>query len=115
MAILTKPKKGESIAAKVAELDPYGVTAVRTDDGQEVFVLAGSHGAELLMEVPANSPGMSDFRRRMRATKGLHVVMVADEATSRGEGTVYGLFECHQPLLRAPRQGGKPRGGKRRK
>jgi hypothetical protein len=83
LAILPKPKKGESIAAKVAELDPYGVTAVRTDDGQEVFVLAGSHGAELLMEVPANSPGMSDFRRRMRATKGLHVVLVADEATSR--------------------------------
>ena len=115
LAILPKPKKGESIAAKVAELDPYGVTGVRTDDGQEVFVLAGSHGAELLMEVSANSPGMSDFRRRMRATKGLHVVMVADEATSRGEGTVYGLFECHQPLPRAARQGGKPRGGKRRK
>lgn len=51
----------------------------------------------------------------MGATKGLHVVMVADEATSRGEGTVYVLFDCHQPLLGAPRQGGKPRGGKRRK
>jgi len=115
LAILPKPQQGESIAAKVAELDPYGVTAVRSDDGQEVFVLAGTHGAQLLMEVPANSPSMSDFRRRMRTTKGLHVVMVADEATSRGEGTVYGLFECHQPLLRAPRQGGQPRGGKRRK
>jgi hypothetical protein len=115
LAILPKPKKGDSIAAKVAELDPYGVTAVRADDGQEVFVLAGTHGAQLLMEVPANSPSMSDFRRRMRTTKGLHVVMVADEATSRGEGTVCGLFECHQPLLRAPRRGGKPQGGKRRK
>jgi hypothetical protein len=115
LAILPEPEKGESIAAKVAELDPYGVTAVRIDDRQEVFVLAGSHGAELLMEVPANSPSMSDFRRRMRATNGLHVVMVADEATSRGEGAVYGLFECHQPLLRPSRKGGKPRGGKRRK
>ena len=115
LAVLPKPKKGESIAAKVAELDPYGVTAVRTDDGQEVFVLAGSRGAELLMEVPANSPSMSDFRRRMRATNGLHVVMVADEATSRGEGSVYGLFECHQPLPKGPRQGKRPRGAKRRK
>jgi hypothetical protein len=118
LAILPKPKKGESIAAKVAELDPYGVTAVPTDEGQEVFVLAGSNGAQLLMEVPAGSPSMSDFRRRMRATKGLHVVMVADEATSRGEGAVYGLYECHQPLPKRPRPSGKGRGGrpsKRRK
>ena len=118
LAILPKPEKGESIAARVAELDPYGVTAVRTDEGPEVFVLAGSHGAQLLMEVPANSPSMSDFRRRMRATKGLHVVMVADEATSRGEGTIYGLFECHQPLPKGPRQSDKRRSGnpsKRRK
>jgi hypothetical protein len=112
LAILPKPKKGDSIAAKVAELDPYGVTAIRTDEGQEVFVLAGTNGAQLLMEVSANSPSMSDFRRRMRATKGLHVVMVADQATSRGEGTVYGLFECHQPLPKEPRQSGKPRGRK---
>ena len=115
LAILPKPNKGQSIAAKVAELDPYGVTAVPTEDGQGVFVLAGTNGAQLLMEVPASSPSMSDFHRRMRATKGLHIVMVADESTSRGEGTVYGLFECHQPLPKGPRQGDKPRGGKRRK
>ena len=111
LAILPKPKRGESIAAKVAELDPYGVTAVRTDEGQEVFVLAGGNGAQLLMEVPASSPSVSDFRRRMRATRGLHVVMVADEATSRGEGTIYGLFECHQPLPEGPRQTDKRRRG----
>jgi hypothetical protein len=40
----------------------------------------------------------------MRATKGLHIVMVVDESTSRGIGTVYGLFECHQPLANLPRQ-----------
>jgi hypothetical protein len=104
LAILAIPKMGDSIAAKVAELDPYEVTAVRADEGQEVLVLVGTNGAQLLMEVPADSPSMSDFRRRMRATKGLHVVMVADEATSKGEGTVYGLFECHQPLPKGPRQ-----------
>jgi hypothetical protein len=115
LAILPKPEEGGSVATKVSELDPYGVTAVRTDGGQEVFVLAGSRGAEFLMEVSANSPGVSDFRRRMRATNGLHVVMVADEAASETEGTVYGLFECHQPLLGAPRQSTRSRGGKRRK
>lgn len=111
LAILPKPGKGESIAARVAELDPYGVTPVHTDDGQEVFVLAGTNGAQLLMEVPADDPSMSDFRRRMTATRGLHVVMVADESTSRGEGAVYGLFECHQPLPEGPPQTDEPRGG----
>jgi hypothetical protein len=115
VAILANPKKGDSVAAGVADLDPYGVTAVPTDDGQEIFVLAGSNGAQLLMEVPADSPGMADFRRRMRATKGLHVVMVADQATSRGDGTVYGFFECHQPLSKGPRQSNERRGGKRSK
>lgn len=112
LAILPTPEIGESIAARVAELDPVGVTAVRTDEGRVVFVLAGSNGAQLLMEVPANSPSISDFRRRMRATKGLHVVMVADEATSQGKGTVYGFFECHQPPPKGPRQSGKRRSGK---
>jgi hypothetical protein len=114
LAILPKPEKGESIAAKVAELDPFGVTPVRTDEGQELFVLVGSNGAQMLMDVPANSRSMSNFRRRMRATKGLHVVMVADEATSTGEGTVYGLFECHQPLPKGEerRQSDKRRSGK---
>jgi len=112
LGILPNPKKGESIAAKVAELDPYGVAAVCADEDQEVLVLAGANGAELLMEVSAKSPGMSDFRRRMRATKGLHIVMVADESTSRGEGTVYGLFECHQPLPTGPRPSDRPRGRK---
>ena len=112
LAILPKPGRGDAIAAKVAELDPHGITAVPADDGQEVFVLVGSDGAQLLMEVPAGSPGMSDFRRRMRATKGLHVVMVADEATSSGEGNVYGFFECHQPLPKTPPRANKRVGGK---
>lgn len=102
LAILPKPKKGESTAAKVAELDPYGVVTTPTGDGEEVFVLAGGEGAQILMEVTVGSPALRDFRRRMRATKGLHVVMVADEGSSRGEGAVYGLFECHQPPPTVP-------------
>jgi hypothetical protein len=112
LAILADPTNGAHIAAKVAALDPYGVSAVAAGNGQEVFVLAGANGAQVLMEAPADSRGMADFRRRMRTTRGLHAVLVADEATSRGEGTVYGLFECHQPLSKGPGQSRKPRSAK---
>jgi len=119
LAVLPKRRQGEPIAAKVAELDPYGVTVIETDDGQAVFTLVGTHGAELLMEVPADSPSLTAFRRRLRQTRGLHVVMIADEATSQGEGSVYGLFECHQPLgPTRPRQAplpSKPRSKGRRR
>lgn len=97
VAILPRRRGGEAVAAKTAQLDPFGVSAVLTDDGQAVLVPVGSEGAEIVMEVDADGPGMQAFRRRMRVTKGLHVVMVADESTSRGQGEVYGLFECHQP------------------
>jgi hypothetical protein len=115
VAILPEPAKGAPTAAKVAELDPYGVAAAPTDDGQEVLVLVGGDGAQLLMELPAANPSLADFRRRLRATKGLHVVMVADEAPGRGEGTVYGFFECHQPPPKAPPRPSSPGGGKRSK
>ncbi len=117
VAILPKAEEGDATAGKVADLDPYGVGAVTTDDGQEVFVLAGGHDSQVLVQLPVDSPSVKDFRRRLRATKGLHVVMVADEATRRGEGTVCGFFECHQPPPKSPPganrpSGGKPRGGK---
>lgn len=97
VAVAPKRREGDRIAAKIAELDPYGVAIVETDDGQAVFTLVGENGAELLMEVAADSPHLAAFRRRLRQTNGRHAVMVADEATTRGQGTVYGLFECHQP------------------
>jgi hypothetical protein len=95
-------------AAKVAELDPYGIISVTSDDNREILVLAGANGAQVLMDLPANSPGLADYRRRLRTTKGLHVIMVADEAANRGEGPVYGFFECHQAPPRTKRRyGGK--------
>ena len=108
VAILPGPEQGATTAAKVAELDPYGVTSVTSDDNREILVLAGGNGAQVLMNLPANSPSLADYRRRLRATKGLHVIMVADEAANRGEGPVYGFFECHQPPPRTKRRyGGK--------
>lgn len=102
--VILPRKQGELLAARVAELDPFGVVSTLLAEGEEVFVLAGANGAEQLMATAADSPGVADFHRRMRATKGLHLVMVADEETKRGEGTVYGLFECHHPLVSAPKQ-----------
>jgi hypothetical protein len=112
VAILPGPEEGATTAAKVAELDPYGVVSVTSDDNQEIFVLAGANGAQVLMDLPANSPSLADYRRRLRATKGLHVVMVADQAANRGEGPVYGFFECHQPLPDAPQRPNRRNGGK---
>lgn len=102
IVIVPKPRRGDSIAARTAELDPFGVGVFDTGDGNVALALAGANGAEALMEAEAANPGIQDFHRRMRDTKGLHVVMVADQGTSRGEGIVYGLFECHQPPPPAP-------------
>jgi len=108
VAILPGPERRAMTAAKVAELDPYGIISVTSDDNREILVLAGANGAQVLMDLPANSPGLADYRRRLRTTKGLHVIMVADEAANRGEGPVYGFFECHQPPPRTKRRyGGK--------
>ncbi|MDA8075348.1 MAG: hypothetical protein M0Z40_08985, partial [Actinomycetota bacterium] len=97
VAVLAGRRQGDRVAADLARLDPYGIGVVETGDGQCVVTVVGATGAELLMELPADSPALADLRRRLRHSKGRHVVMVADEETSRGNGTVYGLFECHQP------------------
>ena len=55
------------------------------------------------MDLDADNPNLKTFRRRLRDSKGLHVVMVADEETTQGRGSVYGLFECHQPPPSSPR------------
>lgn len=70
---------------------------VEAEDGQAVFTLLGANGAEVLLEVPAGNPSLTLFRRRLRQAKGLHVVLITDKTTAQGKGTVYGLFECHQP------------------
>lgn len=112
VAVLAGRRQGDRIAAKLAGLDPYGITVVETGDGQSIVTVVGATGAELLMEIPADSPALAELRRRLRQSKGLHVVMIADEETSRGNGTVYGLFECHQPP--APEGRHPPRASKAR-
>jgi hypothetical protein len=60
------------------------------------------------MDLDADNPNLKTFRRRLRDSKGLHVVMVADEETTQGRGSVYGLFECHQPPPPPPAHASRP-------
>ncbi|MGH7749238.1 MAG: hypothetical protein ACREQ5_31400, partial [Candidatus Dormibacteria bacterium] len=101
LVVITPTRAGAAIAAMVAEQDPFGVAVVE-HQGQALVVLACAHGAHALMELAADEPALDLFRERLRSSKGHHVVMVADEASSRGEGMVFGLFECHQPPSAPP-------------
>jgi hypothetical protein len=114
LVIVPQGHDGESIAAKTARLDPYGIAAIETDDGHAVLTLVGANGAELMMDLSADSPSLMTFQRRLRDTKGLHVVMIADQETTQGQGSVYGLFECHQPPPPPPRTSQSPRPSKPR-
>ncbi len=94
--VMTDEKEGDRIAGRVAALDPYGITMFEAE-AQAVVALVGGGGAELLMNVPASDPAVRRFRSRLKARKGVHAVLIADEATATGAGNVYGLFECHLP------------------
>jgi hypothetical protein len=102
VAILPRRKDGDRIAAQIAGDDPYGISIVE-DKGQALVTLVCAHAAQLLTEFPADASARALYERHIHATDGVHVVMVADESTTRGKGNVYGLFECHQPL--APLEG----------
>jgi hypothetical protein len=112
LVVVPEGRDGDSVAAQTARLDPYGIAAVDAGDGHTVFTLAGANGAELMMDLPSDSPSLEAFRGRLRDTRGLHVVMIADQATAQGQGSVYGLFECHQPPPLPPRTRPAPRRAK---
>jgi hypothetical protein len=103
--VITDEKEGDRIAGRVAAMDPYGISIAEAE-GQAIVALVGSGGAELLMDVPASDPAVHRFRSRLKARKGVHAVLIADEATATGAGNVYGLFECH--LLASPPAGRRP-------
>jgi len=99
--VITDEKEGNRIARRVAARDPYGISMA-----EAVVALVGGGGAELLMDVPASDPAVRRFRSRLKARKGVHAVLIADEATATGAGNVYGLFECHLPA--SPAAGRRP-------
>ena len=65
-------------------------------------MLIGANAAEVLMVMPSRHPALLAFQRRDRQTRGRHIVMVADVASATGDGAIYGLFECHQPVAPCP-------------
>jgi len=96
IVVVTDEQRGDALAASVAEMDPFGVSVAEAG-GVSAVVLVGAGGAEMLMELPTADPALRKFRSRLKASKGVHAILVADEASARGEGKVYGLFECHLP------------------
>ena len=102
IVISPDPDQGPSLAATIAKLDPYGVSTVVSQDGQHSIVLIGANAAEVLMVMPTQHPALLAFQRRDRQTHGRHIVMVADVASATGDGAIYGLFECRQPVAPRP-------------
>ena len=102
LVISPDPDEGPSLAASIAKLDPYGISTVDTQDGQHGIVLIGANAAEVLMVMPSRHPALLAFQRRDRQTRGRHIVMVADVASATGDGAIYGMFECHQPVAPRP-------------
>jgi hypothetical protein len=97
VVISTEPKHASELAARIADLDPYTVATVETDDAPSLVVLAGGKGSEILMHLPAAHSALGAFRRRLSQARGRHAVIVADPAAASGDGIVYAVFECHQP------------------
>lgn len=97
------PDHGPALAAKIAQLDPYGVAVLDSGAGEHALVLAGGEAAEILLTLPNNHPALTAFQRRYRQTHGRHAILIADQASATGQGRLYGLFECHQPPPPHPR------------
>lgn len=105
---------GPSLAAAIAKLDPYGVGALDTGQGQHAIVLTGANAAEVLMTLPTRHPALLLFQRRLSQTRGRHIILVADAASATGDGTIYGVFDCHQPVTPRPATLGPNKNKKRR-
>ncbi len=71
------PTRGGALAARLEGEDPLGI-AVIEQDGTALVVLAGVRGVHAVMELASDEPALGLFQRRLRATKGVHVVMVAE-------------------------------------
>jgi hypothetical protein len=105
VVLLAGESDGVFIAAKVAELEPLGIVMAEAQ-GTSVVALAGLHGSEVLMQLRSDEPALRRYRAGLKKTKGLHALLVADQASAAGAGEVYALFECVQPQPPPTRQPG---------
>ena len=97
IAIHPRRASGEAIASRIANDDPFGVSLVE-DGGKTLAILACAEGAHALMEIPSDAAALALFQLRMQSAVGFHVLVVADEETTRTTGTIYGMFECVTPV-----------------
>jgi hypothetical protein len=104
LIVISDETHGETIAGRIAALDPYGITIAEVD-GHAVVALVGGGGAELLMELPAGEPALRRFRSRMKARRGVHALLVADDTAANATGQVYGFFEFYLPTEPPTRAG----------
>ncbi len=93
VVLLPSAGTGSGIAARIAEDDPFAITIVELE-GKALVTLACARAVHGLMELSVDAPALALFNTRLQRSGGHHVVLVADEVSSRGGGEVYGLFEC---------------------
>ena len=103
--LLAGEESGDLLAAKVAELEPLGIVIAEAE-GTSMVALAGLHGSEMLMQLRSDEPALRRYHAGLKKAKGLHALLVADQASAVGAGEIYALFECLQPLPpRSPKRG----------
>lgn len=102
LILLPAPGTGSGLAARIAEDDPLAITIVELE-GKALVTLACAQAVHGLMEMPVDAAALALFRTRMQRSGGHHFVLIADEASSQGEGEVYGLFECFAPVGPPPK------------
>jgi hypothetical protein len=102
LVLSPEPDQGAALAEALADLDPYGASAIDIKEGQHAIIIAGGNGAEVTITLPDRHPALLAWQRRQRQTRGRHLIMVADLDSASGDGSVYGLYECHQPVQARP-------------
>jgi hypothetical protein len=104
--VITDEKEGDRIAGRVAAMDPYGTSLAEAEGQAVVVALVGGGGAQLLMDVPPSDRAARRLRSKLKARKGVHALLITEEAPATGAGNVYGFFECHLPA--SPPAGRRP-------
>lgn len=116
LLVLSPPSAaGPALAAALAELDPYGASAIDLRGGQHAIVITGSNGAEQTITLPNQHPALLAWNRRQRETRGRHLIMVADLDSNTDDGSIYALFECHQPVAARPPAKKRPSNNKKKR
>ncbi len=92
------PVAGGRVAEVLDGANPDGVALIQ-QGGDELLVIISDTGFYGVTSVPSDDVAVALFRKRLRATRGWHGIIVSASSGQRG-GPIYGFFEC---VLDAPR------------